>query len=217
MDLNYIGNNEYSNIESCQFEYEYGARRFFLSKLLHSKQGVYNFNYNGAISLPEPGTKDLDHWRFWKVNAMNTTLIPSFNLSRKSQDVQYTNNTREPSGSNYDYGLLCSILYPTGGMVEFDYEPHTYSSQIVQNASTGYIKSLTKVYMAPEIAGGARIRRVSYYTDNKIIPIKQVEYQYKDTMNSHKSSGILMYSPRYVHKEFMEGPGFAYDLWLIND
>ena len=188
-------------VQKSELKYFYKQGRIFLGEIWNSGTGRYSFSYGG--SLPEPATKDIDHWGFWVGQRENSKLIPDFTLSPNSHEIEYTSKERDPGGVEYyKMGMLNEIIYPTGGRTTFDYEPHMYYRSLVQDLSTGYSRMLkVNKKNINLIAGGVRIKRVTYHSENNNAPAKKIEYLYKNDPYSDESSGILTYMPRYVMQE----------------
>ncbi len=118
----------------------------------------WSFTYGGAP--PPRQTRDTDRWGYYNNPSFasgtptNTTLVPTVTTqvtvnnypnANTSATVTVAGGNREPLEDAMRRGMLSSITYPTGGMVEFTYEAHRYL-----DSGTNTVK----------LAGGLRIRSV---------------------------------------------------------
>ena len=88
-------------------------------------KGVYRFTYNNFENLPNDylTTKE-DHWGFYNgVSYYQAVGIPKSNLEI----------VRNPNSTYTQIGMLSSIQYPTGGVMDFVYEPNTYSRYLTHD------------------------------------------------------------------------------------
>ena len=186
----------HSYTEKAQLDYTYACgNRMFLNSV-KNKEGKYSFQYkanNEIYPIPTSLTYNIDHWGFWRGNKLNSGIIPRMKPGTYyDQDYIITSNDRDPTGENCDYTLLQKMTYPTGGYTRFEYEPHWYSS-IPRRVFTTYYYTghdyPSGVHDA--LAGGARIRSVTHYEQNKAV--KKIIYTYGSTM----FMGELMYMPCY--------------------
>jgi YD repeat-containing protein len=111
---------------------EYGSvsggpekRRLVLDAvIIKSEDGSlkYSMEYNGLDLLPDKDSWSIDHWGFYNGKS-NSGLIPF----QMHNGVGVGNADREPDLVKSQYGLLSKLVYPTGGWMEIEYEPHSYS------------------------------------------------------------------------------------------
>ena len=91
--------------------------------------------------------------------------------------------------------MIEKITYPTGGYTTFEYEPHTYATAIERKKDSDYYKNYTPHHVeAYGFAGGLRIKKISSFLANGT-PSLEKTYRYEDSRG--KTSGILIWSPRY--------------------
>lgn len=183
----------YSEKAQLSYIYEFGNRMFLRG--VKNKEGRYDFQYkvSGITSSPAPLTYNIDHWGFWRGVQNNSGIIPCMKLGTLfDQDYTITSNDRDATGECYDYTLLQQMTYPTGGYTRFEYEPHRYSN-VPQPSfnSSYYIKSEYPDGVQDAPAGGARVKSVTYYEQNKAV--KKVIYTYGYTAYM----GELTYMPYY--------------------
>lgn len=183
----------YSEKAQLSYAYEFGNRMFLRS--VKNKEGRYDFQYkvSGITSSPTPLTYNIDHWGFWRGVQNNSGIIPRMKPGTLfDQDYIITSNDRDATGECYDYTLLQEMTYPTGGYTRFEYESHRYS--IVPRPSFNssyYIKSEYPDGVQDALAGGARVKSVTHYEQNKAV--KKVIYTYGYTA----CMGELTYMPYY--------------------
>lgn len=183
----------YSEKAQLSYAYEFGNRMFLRS--VKNKEGRYDFQYkvSGITSSPTPLTYNIDHWGFWRGVQNNSGIIPRMKPGTLfDQDYIITSNDRDATGECYDYTLLQEMTYPTGGYTRFEYESHRYS--IVPRPSFNssyYIKSEYPDGVQDAPAGGARVKSVTHYEQNKAV--KKVIYTYGYTAYM----GELTYMPYY--------------------
>ncbi|MEL7003154.1 MAG: hypothetical protein AAFN93_10515, partial [Bacteroidota bacterium] len=80
------------------------------------------FQYYNKELLPPITSSAQDHWGFYN-GATNASLIPAFNTS---PDFYFEGANRDTHLDKIRYGTLQSVTYPTGGVTEYEFEPHEY-------------------------------------------------------------------------------------------
>lgn len=194
--LDVVTLKHYSYTEKVQLNYTYMCgNRMFLSSV-KNKEGKYAFQYktdNGFNPIPLPLTYNIDHWGFWRGNQPNSGIIPRMKPGTSyDQDYIITSDDREPTGENCDYTLLQKMTYPTGGYTCFEYEPHRYSSIPQRILTTNYyVGHGYPPGVHDALAGGARVKSVTHYEQDKAV--KKTIYTYGNTT----LMGELMYMPYY--------------------
>ena len=144
-------------------------------------KGVYRFTYNNFENLPNDylTTKE-DHWGFYNgVSYYQAVGIPKSNLEI----------VRNPNSTYTQIGMLSSIQYPTGGVMDFVYEPNTYSRYLTHDRQS----------MVEEngIGGGLRIKTINLYESpsrTRLLKVRDFSYNIPGT---GKSSGELFATPLY--------------------
>lgn len=184
--------------------------RMFLETLSGTKLGRYSFRYKNISGLPSPLTTNIDHWGYWRghlsnkrpSDEKNSELIPetdneAIGTFGSPNRYSYISEEREATGADFDWGVLESVTYPTGGSVVFGYEPNDYSSRL--SYGTDWYPHVTYLDK-PHTAGGVRARYISEYDS---LPakeenlLKRTWYRYGQDSTS---SGTLLYEPRYIHQ-----------------
>lgn len=103
----------------------------------------HTFTYNEAKPLPYKTSFSRDYWGYYNGAENASTLISPYKHTLLP-DLDRAYNDAFPAGladypaqgairnSSSEYitaGMLKSITYPTGGSVEFEFEPHTFSNR----------------------------------------------------------------------------------------
>lgn len=183
----------YTEKAQLTYTYTYGNRMFLQS--VKNKEGRYTFQYKvDAGSTPvTPLTYNIDHWGFWRGTSNNSGIIPRMKPGTLfDQDYIILSNDRDATGECYDHTLLQEVTYPTGGYTRFEYEPHWYSSVPRPTFNTNYyIGRDYPVGVKEALAGGARMKSVTHYEQDKAVKKTIYTYGYTTYM------GELTYMPYY--------------------
>ncbi len=158
--------------------------------------GTYSFSYDESVPLPSYLSNKTDHWGFYNgtyadISDENTYYTTYF---------QY----REPNSSFLYAGTLNKITYPTGGVTEFVYEPHSFSSQVKLDRSVP-----PQALGTNKLAGGLRIKKIINYADISQ-PNEKIEREffyvknYTNTANVSTllSSGVLGGQIQYYFDDY---------------
>ena len=107
--------------------------RLWLDSISEEFSGVrktYKISYNYPDSLPPRDSRCLDHWGYFNhnsgvcnVNGSHRTLLPLTNIS----GINYGGADRSCDTTRVLYGMIDSIIYPTGGYTKFTYESNDFS------------------------------------------------------------------------------------------
>jgi len=172
----------------------------FLHSVDLSGEGRYSFEYNDENSnYPYLGTTESDHWGYY--NGPDGLFWSSYGTiaEQLSYDSYYNEsiigNFKHPNHNKAKMGTLSKISYPTGGYSTLEYEPHTYSKQLIRSSQSGYYVQLQSLEQV-QTAGGVRIKQVINHLDENQ-PADTVRYHYNNPSNNSQSSGILLNYPRY--------------------
>ncbi|GAO31861.1 carbohydrate binding domain-containing protein [Geofilum rubicundum] len=127
-----IKNSKGQKYKCYNFEYDYIDGRVLILRSVAevSNEGIcdkrYAFTYNKeSADVPEYPTKAIDHWGYYN-GSDPTTLIPGYIEGSNMNSIINSSKNRNPNPVFSDIGLLSAVQYPTGGIVRFQYEPHTY-------------------------------------------------------------------------------------------
>ncbi|MGY4538146.1 hypothetical protein ACVW0P_002566 [Mucilaginibacter sp. UYNi724] len=140
----------------------------------------YTFSYDRSYNLPGYFVHQNDHWGFWN----GRTAVPFYTLMDGTTQANAVNYYyfREPDPTYALAGTLNSIVYPTGGVTSFYYEPHSYSAQL------DLLRWNPLIYTSEILAGGIRIRKIVSRDWNT--PEKAVTKEYFYIKNFNPASGF---------------------------
>lgn len=192
--------------ETTRFNYEYhSGNRLFLSSVSNPKRGKHQFHYNKVTaSTINPTTSNIDHWGFWRGANSNGNILPIMKVPESGtgyqEDYVVLSDDREPTGENCDATLLNEVVFPTGGSCRFEYEPNTYSERLEVHAPNFIPAFRYPPSGQKALAGGARIKTIKYYDQNKIV--KQTAYEYDRNL----SAGLLNFMPVYRYIQWFYYP-----------
>ncbi len=168
----------------------------------------YTFSYNETYALPNRMSYNKDFWGYFNnqntasitrkgiptiimASSLNTTVdrLSVFDYDNVGTKNYFTSNNRNPSSSGEvasSFGLR-KIIFPTGGSIEYDFEPHDF-----------YIRGKNF------IGGGLRLRTQKIY-DNLSNKTVLKEYSYLDKIDINKSSGKIINYPVFAFTENTAG------------
>ncbi|HMO62551.1 MAG TPA: hypothetical protein PKC39_15560 [Ferruginibacter sp.] len=107
--------------------------RLRLDALQEEGKPPYQFFYN-TTPLPHRLSFAQDHWGYSNGKFTNTSLFP-----KDIAHLLLDGADREPDFEHTQAGVLSKIIYPTGGFVEYTYEPNNYRVIANTNKYTEYI------------------------------------------------------------------------------
>lgn len=185
--------------ETARLNYDFNwGNRMFLSNVSTTCEGTHRFKYYlpNVPEIPTPLTGNIDHWNFWRGREKNGGLIPGMTQDVDNQmDFKFNTNDRDATGIDFDATQLKEITYPTGGSVQYTYEPHRYSYISKQTERSAYYPSLEFPSSGRYgLAGGVRIHLIRYF-DASGNAQKEIEYTYGNDL----SEGEVMYLPFYKY------------------
>ena len=195
ININYKSGENYKNFV---FSYDNSStERLRLSSVTETDKNnvagqTYSFNYENS-QLPDYGGDQTDHWGYFNGRTLENQTI--------TDDNYFDYKQTEPW--HVTFGLLKSIVYPTGGRTEFTWQSNSYSKVVAPDRG-----SLLDVSATPlnYYGGGIRIEQISSYeTSSSITPLLSKSYYYVlnyagDDINNYtnsNSSGILNGIPQY--------------------
>lgn len=159
-----------------------------------------------AWGYPNHKTRMVNQYTNDLLSIPKTTILqdkffdPSFSscsvyLANKEMIIGGDDNWSEVPKEEYlQQGILKQIIYPTGGIVAFDFEPNKYQRTFESSVTNSlYTQKL------PQIGGGLRIRSINYLDNNNNF-INQKYYRYGDL---EEGTGILMTEPKQNSKPNM--------------
>lgn len=205
-----------NTIKYCKFDYDTtksnqndGNRVTFLKSVDISGIGKYTFNYNNKNGrYPYLGTGEYDHWGYYNGEDKGFPLtgfrsidsIFSYDSVGNESMIQ---SIKAPSFSDAVSGTLCRISYPTGGFSTIEYEPHSYSRDVIRTSNSEgdrthypFFQPTLRNLQNNEITGGVRVKRIITHLSDSLIN-DTTSFDYSLDCNSELSSGIMITSPRY--------------------
>ncbi len=156
----------------------------------------YQFFYDTSLPLPPYLANKSDHWGFY-----NGTFA---DFSNQSNFVSAYYSYREPNAAFLKAGTLNKIIYPSGGVTEFEYEPHQYSKRLQIERTAG----IDATYNSNTVAGGLRIKKISSFNEGLASVKNTKEYFYVNGFsnivnpNTQMSSGILGGQIKYYFDDY---------------
>ncbi|MBQ3711829.1 MAG: hypothetical protein II891_05480 [Bacteroidales bacterium] len=188
-----------TEIERADLTYSVNHGRLLLTRVASSKSGNYDLSYYPVDPrFTTSVTIDIDKWGYWSGYGANTSIrqlaadeaysfpLPDMTRPRKSGD-----RNREPTGVDIDAFMLREVIFPTGGGVEYTYEPHDYSDFFVWNSGSGYMNSYKSLASRKKMAGGARVFSERLHGGEAAGDERTVYYRY-DLGPLAGSSGTLL-------------------------
>ncbi|KXX69420.1 hypothetical protein AVL50_19260 [Flammeovirga sp. SJP92] len=181
----YVADNSFSNTRN--------NNRLKLENISFLDEGKYEFDYF-SINLPPKNSFKTDVFGYYN-GQNNTSLVPNpyrFYPNSKfenlqeltSEDINIGNN----KSTNADYitaASLKSITFPTSGKIEFEYEPHIFSSNLFNIKIPNQNQDSYNSNLSESIGGGLRVKKQKiYFNDNDFL---EYTYQYE---GGKLSSGI---------------------------
>jgi hypothetical protein len=178
---------------SHNFSYDNTTGRLTLKSISELVNGVsqkppHQFGYITTPTLPSIRSYSQDHWGFYNGEG-NPDLLPTYQMVYQDGYAEVFNHAnREPNTTKAQAGILNSIVYPTGGKVEFDYEGNEYS--FIQDEtlqSKGFYKTVGKTENVLAIGTGSRVtnKKTIQITANPNRPsqkvILKITYNYRTT------------------------------------
>ena len=97
------------------------SKKLKLLSIEEAGKPPHSFEYNENHSFPSRLSYDLDHWGYYN-GKNNQYLVPRTRL----RSEWLAGGNREPDSIYSKLGILTSIVYPTGGSTEFEYEQNEY-------------------------------------------------------------------------------------------
>lgn len=172
-------------LKSINFNYNNNAneRLTLLSITEQGSNGVskppFTFYYDTSKPLPGYLANMTDHWGFY-----NGTYA---DISNQSNYYNTYFGYRQPNADFLLAGTLTSIVYPTGGITSFVFEPNDYSQQVNLDRSL-----YPQTFSSNQLCGGLRVKKITSYDvqspQQKIVK----EYYYVQNYNSSvNASGLL--------------------------
>ncbi|KMQ59302.1 hypothetical protein ACM46_19420 [Chryseobacterium angstadtii] len=149
------------------------SSRLFLTEIRNNKNdSSHKFTYNNPENLPPRLSFSRDMWGYYN-GASNTNLVPQLFASTDTTAPQYNGANQNVNPFYGQYGLLKTIIYPTGGNTLFNYENHVRKENVlvpapevslgtstVNNSNT--YDSTQELVITPAKSGYVRIGLANY-------------------------------------------------------
>lgn len=181
---------KYNNIVINNFDFQYANSdpRVFLYQIIKNNNEKHQFFYNQPYNLPGYLSEKTDMWGYYNGQPTSVSYATRRAFWQNFENNKYA--TRGAVTSKMLSGSLQMIVWPTGGVTNFVFEPHSFRSRINNNLS---INNAVLTETFSNGGGGLRIKKI-------INEEKEREFFYNnsfDEMDNNISSGILMYEPLF--------------------
>lgn len=181
-----------SPINKFNFQYSNADPRVFLYQVIKNDEEKHQFFYNSPQNLPGYLSEKTDMWGYSNGYSTSAWWSGGYAFWENFEANKYS--TRGTVTSKILNGSLQMIIWPTGGITDFVFEPHSFRQRVSNSYSTYTGASLLEMF--PNGGGGLRIRKI-------ISEGKEREFFYNnsfDEIDNNISSGILMYQPIFFTK-----------------
>ncbi|WP_126972916.1 DUF5977 domain-containing protein [Gynurincola endophyticus] len=139
---------------------------------------VYKFKYNNT-QLPPYASRKKDHWGY-------------YNDVEYIYDANYF-SMRSPDAEKMKAEVLEEVIYPTGGFLKLEYEPHQYKKVAQQ------YPFVVRDTADNQMAGGLRIKKMTALADIQSTPVVKEYFYTTNYLNGGlASSGVLSGVPSYT-------------------
>ncbi|MBW8683306.1 RHS repeat domain-containing protein [Chitinophaga rhizophila] len=169
------------------------------------KQWLFSY-YNENDTFPALFSNDQDHWGYYNA-AGNTGLIPDVNYAAliPGWTDPVLNYARRHSDSAAVYGMLQSIVFPTGGSVAYEYEPNQVKVEDYTQLTLLSPFLTTPVGTpAPYLVGGVRLKTI-ITNDSTGTPSSYKTYSYADSLRNIALPDIPYYISNLQHNRDSAG------------
>lgn len=149
---------------------------------------TYTFKYAHEYdNFPSKSTQGYDYWGYYNGQDTNESILPSSALANYSPTPPVSSNfgssDRTPNFNYCSYGVLDTLIYPTGGYSVFQYEQNKYLND------------------SNSVGPGIRLQSSTDYNNNSATPSLQRSYSYF-LDNGTSSSGIAGNPPAFYGTPF---------------
>ena len=173
----------------------------------NSYEGFYILDYQDYDKVPSDClTSRIDNWGYYKrlnivpedtfmsyiPSTLNGIDVPeSLSVRMGKPRPQTLDSLRSCDLLSTQYGMLTSIVYPTGGCTRIEYEQNDFSKCISDDRQS--------VLSVSGYTGGLRVKSIGEYESvTSSTPLKKRTYTYKNPDNQ-TSSGTLFSRPQYYY------------------
>ncbi|MFZ4455217.1 MAG: hypothetical protein ACOYOT_03260 [Bacteroidales bacterium] len=177
--------------------YKFSRNVHLLESVDISGMGTYSMKYIDQDKAFPPLLYGRDYWGYWN-NTGVVSGMPSTTNDLTTNIETLNDQTYNSNFSTTLRGMISKLTYPTGGYTKYYYEPHDYGLKLVKDLRNGkqnqsYLESVNN-----EIAGGARIKRVTNYANAADSVF--TDFIYRDPTTPNTSSGTLLHTPRFYRE-----------------
>jgi YD repeat-containing protein len=137
----------------------------------------YQFLYKTSIPLPAYLADRTDHWGFY--NGKTASYLSPVDY------YQY----RQPDTNYVQAGILKTIVYPTRGRTDFEFEAHTYAKDVKPE------RDQLNTYINNPIAGGLRIKKITSHEPGSTQKPVTKNFYYLANYNATLSAAALVTLP----------------------
>ncbi|MGN7786105.1 DUF5977 domain-containing protein [Niabella sp. 22666] len=136
-----------------------------------------SFAYDNSFSLPEYGSRKVDHWGYYNSKDFFTEIVAPYTMPK----MQLYSSYRDPDTIFGQSEILKEVVYRTGGKIRFIYEPQWFSKERTLNGFTQLGSN--------RFAGGVRIKAIENFASGDILSgVTQFNYVVPGTQ---VSTGVL--------------------------
>lgn len=163
-----------------------------------SDEGNYNLEYENPLDFSTNSTlrKAQDWWGFYNGKNTNSTLFPALRLYRRNRmtdarlPFQINGADRSVDSTLMKTNILRKVVFPLGGICEFDLEPHKFNPIKVM-ADSALIPSADIPTFS--YGGGVRVKAIRLYPDASSTNPLRITYDYSPaTVRSVPSPGTFI-------------------------
>lgn len=140
--------------------------------------------YQEQASFPAMSSYDQDHWGYYNA-AGNTGMVPDIDYSSliPGWNIPVANYGDRTANAAASYGMLQSIVHPTGGSTAFEYEPNQVRVDDYNTLTTlSPFLTVPGGTPAPYAVGGVRVKTI-ITNDSTGTPSSYRSYQYGDSLH----------------------------------
>lgn len=195
----YNGNNFLGTLYLDSLGMGIPSQSFETYKFLYESKYCFGNHLTGhdAWKYSNLSTREINNWDYTTTLPTSTTpetyhFWPS-NYNDKVENVPFsTTGYAWALASNegaMKRGVLRRIVYPTGGFVDFDFEPNRFPVKLRLQP----LSDTEHIAEFPQIGGGLRIRSINFYEPDAWYPTSQKYYRYGKNEND---IGELMCNPK---------------------
>lgn len=150
-------NNPSSQVYTTRFIHDFGdlTKGKLLKGIVSSSEGTYTFRYNDT-AFPDTGA--IDWWGFYNGVNNNHIFYPTVKLVKGQFPRDHTiyGANKSPVADKMQANILTNAILPTGGCIEWEYEPHRFAP----HGNESEIRSLIEEPIL-SFGGGLRVKKIT--------------------------------------------------------